>query len=234
MARRLESLGIPVVVGEDRFAAGLFAEASFGVRLHLLDDGFQHRQLARDFDIVLVSESDASSLLLPAGPLREPPTALARADVAVGDAKTNFTRFPVIPKWIWRTTRTLALEPVTPGDAAPLRPVAFCGIGNPQMFFQQLRGLGLDLAGERAFGDHHAYRVADVAALKRLALRNAADGFVTTKKDLVNLGALAGEMRPLWVARLQVELRLAEECVDRLLTTLAERGKPAPTEFTPS
>src|SRR5271167_430477 len=73
-------LGVPVVVGEDRHHAGEIAEATFGPQLHLLDDGFQHRRLARDFDIVLVTATDAQDSLLPAGRLREPVSSLSRAD----------------------------------------------------------------------------------------------------------------------------------------------------------
>jgi tetraacyldisaccharide 4'-kinase len=80
IARRLQ---VPVIVGEDRYEAGRFAEARFGAQLHLLDDGFQHRALARDFDIVLVTPQDASDRLLPAGRLREPLSALGRADAVV-------------------------------------------------------------------------------------------------------------------------------------------------------
>ncbi len=233
MAQRLSSLGIPVIVGEDRLAAGQFAESQYGVRLHLLDDGFQHRQLARDFDIVLVREGDAQERLLPAGRLREPLTALARADTVVGDATTDFTRFPAIPKWVWQTKRALVLEPVNSTNAsaeepalALLQPVAFCGVARPNAFFQQIHGLGMRPVAERAFADHHRYAASDVAELKRLA--NAADGFVTTEKDLVNLGKLAAELHPLWVARLQVELLLADECVEQLLRTLTERGRRVP------
>ena len=76
-------LKVPVIVGEDRYAAGQFAERRFGAKVHLLDDGFQHRRLARDFDIVLVTPQEARDSLLPFGRLREPLTALARADAVV-------------------------------------------------------------------------------------------------------------------------------------------------------
>src|SRR5207245_8927409 len=72
-----------VIVGEDRYSAGCFAEDKFGPQLHLLDDGFQHRGLARDFDIVLVTPEDARDRLLPAGRLRELLSALRRADAVV-------------------------------------------------------------------------------------------------------------------------------------------------------
>ena len=80
IARKLR---VPVIVGEDRYAAGQFAEQKFGTQLHLLDDGFQHRRLARDFDIVLIAPTDAEDLLLPTGRLREPLSSLARADAVV-------------------------------------------------------------------------------------------------------------------------------------------------------
>ena len=80
LARRL---AVPVIVGEDRYQAGLFAEKRFGPQLHLLDDGFQHRSLARDFDIVLITPEDTRDSMLPGGRLREPPRSLARADAIV-------------------------------------------------------------------------------------------------------------------------------------------------------
>jgi tetraacyldisaccharide 4'-kinase len=90
IARRLQS---PVVVGEDRYQAGRFAEAQFGPQIHLLDDGFQHRGLARDFDIVLVTPEDGRDRLLPAGRLRENLQSLQRADavaLASGAAPESF------------------------------------------------------------------------------------------------------------------------------------------------
>ena len=84
-----------MIVGEDRHEAGLFAEKSFGPQLHLLDDGFQHRALARDFDIVLVTPEDTRDRLLPAGRLREPLSSLSRADAVVltSGASPRFVSF---------------------------------------------------------------------------------------------------------------------------------------------
>ncbi len=231
MARRLDSLGIPVIVGEDRHAAGMFAEAKFGARLHLLDDGFQHRQLGREFDIVLVSDADARDCLLPAGHLREPLSSLARANAVVLEESADGSAIHVALRpgtQVWRTRRTLSLHPVVGSAARPVRPLAFCGVGKPATFFVQLRSMGMKPAAEREFGDHHAYFAADVAGLLQLARKTSADGFVTTEKDLINLGALAERLNPLWVARLQVELDDADDCIVQLLRVLAERGKPAP------
>ncbi len=102
IARRLR---VPVVVGEDRYEAGMFAENKFGPQLHLLDDGFQHRALARDFDIVLVTPEDARDQLLPAGRLREPLAALSRADAVVLTSGASSESFPVDGKLVWRVRR---------------------------------------------------------------------------------------------------------------------------------
>ena len=105
IARKLQ---VPVIVGEERFAAGRLAEERFPSRLHLLDDGFQHRALARDFDIVLVTAEDAHDRLLPAGRLREPLSALARADAVVLTSGAPEDVFPLDGKLVWRAHRTIA------------------------------------------------------------------------------------------------------------------------------
>src|SRR6266849_1253925 len=99
IARKLQA---PVIVGEDRHEAGRFAEERFGAQMHLLDDGFQHRGLARDFDIVLVTPEDARDHLLPAGRLREPLSALRRADAVVLTSGAVPESFPLDGKIVWR------------------------------------------------------------------------------------------------------------------------------------
>src|SRR5580692_6722277 len=95
IARRLN---VPVVVGESRYEAGRLAEAKFGPQIHLLDDAFQHRRLARDFDIVLVTPDDARDRLLPSGRLREPLRSLQRADAVVLTSGAAAESFPVAGK----------------------------------------------------------------------------------------------------------------------------------------
>src|ERR671922_408481 len=130
IARRLE---VPVVLGEDRYEAGVFAETKFGLQLHILDDGFQHRALARDFDIVLVTPDDARDRLLPAGRLREPMSSLRRADAVVLSSGASAEQLPLRPEQrVWRVRRGIIPRGV------PSRPVAFCGIARPQNFFLQL------------------------------------------------------------------------------------------------
>jgi len=131
MARKLQA---PVIVGEDRYQAGRFAEEKFGAQLHLLDDGFQHRALVRDFDIVLVTPQDAKDRLIPAGRLREPLNALRRADVVVLASGASADAFPVEGKLVWRVRRGIVAGNV------PARPGGFCGIARPQKFVLELRG----------------------------------------------------------------------------------------------
>src|SRR5258708_14996488 len=133
IARRL---GVPVIVGERRYAAGRVAEQKFQPQLHILDDGFQHRSLARDFDIVLMTERDFDDRLLPSGPLREPISSLQRADAIVLPRDFSGQNFSVDDltieslarqgKLIWRMTREITIPP------APAAPIVFCGIALPQ------------------------------------------------------------------------------------------------------
>ena len=218
IARKLQ---VPVIIGEDRFAAGRLAEERFPSRLHLLDDGFQHRALARDLDIVLVTPEDAHDRLLPAGRLREPLSALARADCVVLTSGASAEAFPLEGKLVWRAHRT-----IVPGDL-PAHPLAFCAIARPQHFFVQLRNAGIDLAAEASFRDHHRYTEKDVRELMDAATRSEADGFVTTEKDAVNLGGYFAALKPLAVVPVKMELVDAPRALDAMLEIIARRrGKP--------
>ncbi len=185
---------VPVVVGEDRYQAGAEAEKRFDARLHLLDDGFQHRQLARDFDIVLVTPDDARDHLLPGGRLREPLAALRRADAVVLMSGAGPQSFPAA-RTVWRARRG-----ILPKDV-PSHPIAFCGIARPQNFFLQLKKAGIEPAGEAVFRDHHAY----------------------TEKDAVNLGGLFSALNPLAVVPVRLEIVDAPAAIESMLAAIAQR-----------
>jgi tetraacyldisaccharide 4'-kinase len=214
IARRLE---IPVILGEDRYRAGLFAEQKFGPLLHLLDDGFQHRRLARDFDVVLVTPEDARDRLLPTGRLREPLAALQRADAIVLASGATPEAFPLTGKVVWRVRRG-----ITPTSVPP-RPIAFCGIARPQSFMLQLRKAGIEPAAEAVYRDHHAYTEADIRELLALRAKSEAGGFITTEKDAINLGAYFSALQPLAVIPVKMELVDAANAVDTMLRILDER-----------
>jgi len=214
-------LAAPVVIGEDRYQAGLFAESQFGPQLHILDDGFQHRSLARDFNIVLVTPDDARDRLLPAGRLREPLSSLARADAVVLAGGASPEDLPVNGKPVWRVRRG-----ILPKDV-PVQPIAFCGIARPQNFFLQLRTAGIELAGQAVYRDHHAYAQKDIHELLQLKEASEAGGFVTTEKDAINLGEHLPALEPLAVVPVKMELVDAANAIDTMLSRIQERRRPA-------
>jgi tetraacyldisaccharide 4'-kinase len=210
-------LNVPVIVGEDRYEAGLFAEKHAGPRLHLLDDGFQHRALARDFDIVLVTPEDARDRLLPAGRLREPLKSLSRADAVVLTSGASPDSFPLNGKLGWRVRRGILVENI------PNRPVVFCGIARPQNFLLQLRTAGIEPVAQALYRDHHAYSERDIQDLLKLRQQSKAEGFVTTEKDAINLGGFLATLQPLAVVPVKMELMDAANAVDTMLRMIAER-----------
>lgn len=214
IARKLQ---VPVIVGEDRYEAGCFAESRFGAQLHLLDDGFQHRALARDFDIVLVTPQDATDKLLPAGRLREPLPSLQRADVVVLASGASAESFPLEGKVFWRVRRGLIPTNVPP------RPIVFCGIARPQNFVLQLRTANIEPVAEAFYRDHHAYSEKDVRELLDLKQRSEAGGFVTTEKDAVNLGGYLSALAPLGVMPVKMELVDAANAIDTMLHKINAR-----------
>jgi tetraacyldisaccharide 4'-kinase len=216
IARRLN---VSVVVGESRYEAGSVAEKQFGPRLHLLDDGFQHRALARDFDVVLVTPDDARDRLLPAGRLREPLTSLRRADAAVLTGGASADSFPVNNKVLWRVRR--GIMPVQ----IPERPVVFCGIARPRNFLLQLRTAAVEPVAEAFYRDHHFYNERDIQDLLKLGQQSGAGGFVTTEKDAINLGRHLPALYPLAVVQVKMELSDADNVVDAMLRMVEDRRR---------
>ncbi len=178
--------GAPVYVGPSRYEAGRMAERQLtGPRLHILDDGFQHRKLLRSLDIVLLHASDFSEFLLPAGRLREPLSALRRAHIlalrAEDRALESELRHRGLHQPIWIMHRELAAPPSCKSV------IAFCGIARPGDFFQSLAASGITLSARTAFPDHHTFTDADITHLLDLQLRHPVRTFLTTEKDAVRL-----------------------------------------------
>ena len=214
-------LGVPVIVGDDRYEAGLFAENRFGPQLHLLDDGFQHRSLARDFDIVLVTPEDTRDSLLPGGRLREPACNLSRADAIVLTSGVSGDSFPLDGKMVWRARRGIVPEDVPP------RPVVFCGIAKPKNFLLQLRTAGIEPVAEAFYRDHHPYTQRDIQELLKLRQQSEAGGFVTTEKDAINLGGYLAALEPVAVVPVKMKLLDAANAVDTMLRVIEERRRRA-------
>ena len=229
IARRL---GCPVIVGENRYQAGKLAEnehlgtAALGCPpgqrpgpIHILDDGFQHRSLARDFDIVLVTAQDLHDQLLPAGRLREPLSSLRRADAVVLTEEIDPRAIPG-NKNIWRVRRCLTLP------STPKNPIAFCGIARPRKFIDQLRAIGVQPVAEKFHRDHHKYTLNDIQDLLKLRDQNHADAFITTEKDAINLAAHLGEMSPV-IARVEMQLIDPAGVIDTILRVITDRRAKA-------
>jgi tetraacyldisaccharide 4'-kinase len=225
--------GVPVFVGADRYQAGVMAEhdepSEEKLVVHLLDDGFQHRQLARDVDIVLLTQADVEDTLLPAGNLREPLSALAKADIVVlREEEADSLRSVVAglsaqgkTPAIWVIRRALSLG--EGGDVAlPTKPLAFCGIARPESFPKMLAAQGYEPMDTVIFPDHHAYDATDIHHLLARARQVEANGFVTTEKDAVKLTPILRDhlevVGPVIVARLSVELRQEQESLSQLVS----------------
>jgi tetraacyldisaccharide 4'-kinase len=214
---------VPVYVARQRFDAGQLAETSAPSGsdrppiVHLLDDGYQHRQLDRDVNILLVNRQDWQDSLLPAGNLREPLRAARRATVLVIPADDpEFAA--VLRAWgwqgpIWRQRRKMEV-PTVAGSV-----VAFCGIARPQQFFAGLEASGLQLAAKIVFADHRRYNSADLERLAAAASQTKAAALITTEKDRVRLGKFSStfpEPLPLLTAKLRVEIEREAEAVEWL------------------
>lgn len=220
--------GVPVFVGASRFAAGLLAEHSLkrpGV--HLVDDGFQHRQLARAADIVLVGKQDLDDTLLPGGNLREPLSALQRASFFVVRAEerdlVRNLRARELSQPVWLVNRRVEVP------AMGERSIIFCGIARPDDFFSevtaQAESTGSRVVSSRRFPDHHRYTSADMEQLAKLAIASRADGFLTTEKDAVKLDAgLCGileRVAMLRIVRLHVFLEDEDAAIQSLIRQLS-------------
>jgi tetraacyldisaccharide 4'-kinase len=210
---------VPVFVAARRFEAGTLAEQVPEAQLHLLDDGFQHRQLYRDIDIVIVNSEDLNDSVLPAGNLREPLSALRRASVfAVSsgdDAAVERIRQLGLSQPIWRFRREM-LVPQVNGHV-----VAFCGIARPDQFFNGLEEAGVVLEARKVFSDHHRFTAKDGELLQGLVRQTGTVAFITTEKDQVNLGSLAAMISvPLLTAGLSVVFEDESGTIEWLRTRL--------------
>lgn len=218
------STGVPVFVGSSRYAAGEMAERdAAGPGVHLLDDGFQHRRLARAVDIVVLHRGDFSTRLLPAGRLREGFSSLRRAQIVAMREEDRDLELEVRRRgWtgpIWWMTRRVEVPRIASA-------IAFCAIARPEEFFAELRRQGIAVAAARFWRDHHRYAEADLAELVALQRQHGAAGFVTTEKDLVRFSAAQRqtleEALPLHAAKLIVRLRDEGAAIAQILGFLPQ------------
>jgi tetraacyldisaccharide 4'-kinase len=222
------------VIGGDRVEAGSLAVQRFGPDTLLLDDGFQHRRLHRDLDLVLIDATDpfGGGRLLPRGRLREPVGALTRAHAVIlsrTDQASGLTALrrqlerviPDVPKVLTRH-RPLGLTDLAGEEERPLeclqgrRVLALSGIANPLAFHRSLADLGAVLSHRLAFPDHHPYTPTDLAQVDALVRKTGAEMIVTTEKDAVRIPSGVSSS-PIRVLRVDLEITEGAAWLERLL-----------------
>ena len=226
--------GVPIVIGGDRMVAGRLAVQRFGPDTLLLDDGFQHRRLHRDLDLVMLDATDpfGGGRLLPRGRLREPVAALLRAHAVIlsrTDQASELAELrrrleqviPGTPQVLTRH-RPSSLTDCAGSRGRPLeslrarRVLAVSGIANPQAFHRTLGDLGAAVVAALAFPDHHPYDPADLARVEAAARVAGAELIVTTEKDAVRMPASASSW-PILVLRVDLDITEGADSLERLL-----------------
>jgi len=222
--------GVPVLVGADRYLAGVFADRHFAATVSILDDGFQHVQLERDVDLLLVSGDDLNDRVVPAGHLREPLDATQLADavlvrgseaevIAVAETVKHPTIFRVQTRYDAGVINSrVQQDPAS--IVGPQRVVAFAGIARPERFFNALRSLGYDVTRELTFPDHRWYTARDIAVIQAAARDANSPLIVTTAKDAVRCTLDCA------VLPMTVEVEPAAEFEQWLMGRLRRNGRP--------
>ncbi|GAB6187063.1 tetraacyldisaccharide 4'-kinase [Thermopirellula anaerolimosa] len=233
---------VPHLQNPDRVAAALTAVEELASQLIVLDDGFQHRRLARSLDIVMLDALEPFGLnhVFPRGMLREPLSSLARADIVVLSRADRISAEEIerirhrtrqyAPESLWAESRhvpvavlQLGRDPTSPNELQGKRAVAFCGIGNPTAFRKTLSNLQLEIVAFRAYPDHYRYRREDIADLSDWATANGADLALCTEKDWVKIRSSQLGAVPLAALRIELEFTAGQESVEkRLEEILAE------------
>ena len=224
-------LGKAIVIADaDRVRAAEWATRKFGVAAFVLDDGFQHRKAKRDVDIVCIDATNpfGGGEMLPAGRLREPLPNLARANVVVitranlvediGNLRSEISELAANAAIFAAENRILRIVELEAFYAEPQRAqnekvsqqaLAFCGLGNPESFFDQLRQDGITVAATEVFRDHHVYTQQDIGKIERLAKTSGCEIILTTAKDAVKLKDLTFTL-PCFVVEIEIVIDDAE------------------------
>jgi tetraacyldisaccharide 4'-kinase len=215
---------IPVIINNDRYEAGRFAEEKFGSRVLVLDDAYQHLSLARDLNILLIDATDTFGgfEMPPFGRLREPLYGLTRADaVIVTRADREFDEGQTVATLrqycgnnvavMYFYSGITALRHLATGESYEVSNFAgwnvavMCGVGNPQAFSDDLLRVGINIVVEDFFRDHYAFSQSDLDHVTRAAKETSADAILTTEKDAIRLEGLAQGDIPIYAAQLEIQ-----------------------------
>jgi tetraacyldisaccharide 4'-kinase len=233
---------VPHLQNANRLEAAMLAMEKFESQLILLDDGFQHRRLHRDLDIVLLDATQPFGMqrLFPRGTLREPLSSLRRADAVVltradliSETESERIRAQAnthAPAATWSTTihspsglirRDGKVESLA---KAPKQIFAFCGIGNPKAFQQTLQKLGYHVVGFQPFADHHRYARGDLEQLTQRVhqISPTVEGVICTQKDLVKISADQLASRPLYALAIEIRFKTGQALLERQLEGIVE------------
>jgi len=231
--------GVPVLIGKNRYRSGRYACDHFGTQVVVLDDGFQHCGLFRDLDVVLLDASNpfGHGALLPRGILREPVSALRRADaIVLTRVDMAAAPVPVLRQQVCSYSKgrpiygvTMAAEALWQQDRAVAdglawlhrrRVVAFAGIGNPQAFVATLQQLGSEVAACVSFPDHYCYTAPDWQVIVQVARRQQATCLVTTEKDAIRLPVSWQTDMPVYVLRIGARFVQGEPALQQQLAAV--------------
>jgi tetraacyldisaccharide 4'-kinase len=226
---------VPIAVGADRYKGGQRLVKQ-GIEWFVLDDGFQHLQLARAVDIVLIDAMNpfGGGKVLPAGRLREPRSALGRADIVVITRSDHapaveaiVRRYSAAPIFyaqpqlealrVWRGEYPGEID----ADARSKKLFAFCGIGNPSAFVSNLQEWGFQIVGQKFFRDHHRHTAQNAIEVQQAARGAGAEGVICTEKDIFNLGRV--EFRELDVRYCSISMRVRND--DAFWATIMNRAE---------
>jgi len=229
--------GVPHIQDKNRVAAARRAHSDHECELLILDDGFQHRRLARDLDIVLIDAMNPWGYghLLPRGLLREPITELQRADLVVitrvdqcsdeqiqriRDCLRNIGQQSECVEVVFRPRRLVNSDGQTQaaGDLKSKPIAAFCGIGNPSSFRRTLDDLGFNVAIFDAFPDHCDYTQTGLKQLVTQARNADAHSLICTQKDLVKINVSQIDDIPIWAVEIAAELKIGKELLEQKLS----------------
>ncbi len=233
---------VPHLQNRDRVSAARQAISQFLPNVFILDDGFQHRRLARDLDIVLLDALEPFGFehVFPRGTLREPLAGLGRADVIClsrADAVSADERDAIrrraaqlAPAAVWCEIAHVPSGILNcEGVSEPLehlrgkRLAAFCAIGNPAGFRHTLASVGCEVVAWREFADHHIFSDAELAELETVARESGADCLVCTQKDLVKIPKKPHSDMPLWAVTIEIQFLAGQEKLEAMLERIAKK-----------
>jgi tetraacyldisaccharide 4'-kinase len=225
-------------VGSDRYAQGLQLEKN-GVDIFLLDDGFQHLPLFRDVNILLMDASQplGRESVLPAGSLREPVSAMDRADMLVItrleaspatlstiDKLQDYPVFSAVTGLLGFRRLGAGIQLLSAQELGAGPFYAFCGIGNPKAFFQDLKTWNIPVAQASEFPDHHRYDQRDALELEQVARTSGAKAFIITEKDAQNLSGVSFVEFPVFIAVIEMQLPQQDAFLGFIRERLAARS----------